>query len=53
MPARRSSSLAGEVPEEFLVADLVRAQRALDELTGTGAATDILTEIFARFCIGK
>ena len=45
--------LAGEVPEEFLVADLVRARQALDELTGTSAAPDILAEIFNRFCIGK
>ena len=45
--------LSGEVPEEFLVADLVRAQQALDELIGAAAAPDILTEIFDRFCIGK
>jgi tRNA U34 5-carboxymethylaminomethyl modifying GTPase MnmE/TrmE len=43
----------GEVAEEFLAADLVRAERALDELTGTRAPDDVLAEIFARFCIGK
>jgi tRNA U34 5-carboxymethylaminomethyl modifying GTPase MnmE/TrmE len=43
----------GAVAEEFLAADLVRAQQALDELTGTRAADDVLAEIFARFCIGK
>jgi tRNA modification GTPase len=43
----------GAVAEEFLAADLVRAQQALDELTGTRAADDVLAEIFAKFCIGK
>jgi tRNA modification GTPase len=43
----------GAVPEEFLAADLVRAAQALDELTGVGAADDVLAEIFSRFCIGK
>ena len=44
---------AGEVPEEFLVADLVRAQAAIEELTGARAPDDVLAEIFDRFCIGK
>lgn len=43
----------GAAPEEFLAADLVRAGQALDELTGVGAADDVLAEIFSRFCIGK
>jgi len=43
----------GELPEEFLAADVARAQQALEEFTGRGAAEDVLAEIFSRFCIGK
>ena len=43
----------GGIPEEFLIADLIRAQQAIDELTGARAPADVLAEIFDRFCIGK
>jgi tRNA modification GTPase len=43
----------GEVAEEFLAADLMRAEQALDELTGTRAPDEVLADIFSRFCIGK
>jgi tRNA modification GTPase len=43
----------GAVAEEFLAADLSRAEQALDELIGLRAPDDVLSEIFARFCIGK
>ena len=43
----------GEIPEEFLIADLGRAERALEELTGARTPEDVLAEIFSRFCIGK
>ena len=43
----------GEIPEEFLIADLGRAERALEELTGARTPEDVLVEIFSRFCIGK
>ena len=36
----------GAMPEEFLIADLVRAGQALDELTGARAPDDVLAEIF-------
>jgi tRNA modification GTPase len=43
----------GQIAEEFLAADLVRAEQALDELRGTRTPDDVLAEIFSRFCIGK
>ncbi|MGE0361060.1 MAG: tRNA uridine-5-carboxymethylaminomethyl(34) synthesis GTPase MnmE [Vicinamibacterales bacterium] len=44
---------AEDLPEEFLAADVARAQEALEELTGRRATEDLLAEIFSRFCIGK
>ncbi len=41
------------VPHEFLLADLHRALRALDSLTGETTSDDILNRIFSTFCIGK
>jgi tRNA modification GTPase len=41
------------IPHEFLLADLHGALRALDSLTGQTTSDDILTRIFATFCIGK
>lgn len=43
----------GELPEEFVAADVQQALAALDEVTGRRTADDLLREIFARFCIGK
>jgi tRNA modification GTPase len=42
-----------DLPEEFLAADVERAQVALEELIGRRAPDDLLAEIFSRFCIGK
>jgi tRNA modification GTPase len=44
---------AAEVAEEFVLADLLRAREALDELTGKRTPDDVLRHIFERFCIGK
>ena len=39
--------------EEFVLEDLQRARRALEELTGKRTPDDVLQHIFDRFCIGK
>ena len=39
--------------EEFVLEDLQRARRALEELTGKRTPDDVLEHIFERFCIGK
>ena len=39
--------------EEFVLADLQRAQMALEELTGKRTPDDVVNHIFERFCIGK
>jgi len=41
------------MPEEFLLADLQDARDALEEISGRRATEDLLTHIFANFCIGK
>lgn len=46
-------ALGDDLPEEFLAADVERAQGALEELVGRRAPDDLLAEIFSRFCIGK
>jgi len=40
-------------PLETLAPGLDEALRALGEILGEGAAPDILSEIFGRFCVGK
>jgi tRNA modification GTPase len=44
---------AGPLPEEFVLADLQVARAALEEITGRRSSDDLLTHIFAKFCIGK
>ena len=39
--------------EELIVMDLEVAKEALNEISGKSVDTDILDEIFGRFCIGK
>ena len=39
--------------EEFVLEDLQRSRRALEELTGKRTPDDVLEHIFERFCIGK
>ena len=44
---------AGEVPEEFLLADLHAARARFDEVVGVRTSDDVLNHIFEKFCIGK
>ena len=39
--------------EEFVLSDLHDALEALQSVTGHRASDAVLTEIFARFCVGK
>jgi len=41
------------LPEEFVLADLQEARAALEEISGRRTSEDVLSHIFARFCIGK
>lgn len=43
----------GELPEEFVAAEVQQALGAMEEVTGRRTAEDLLHEIFSRFCIGK
>jgi tRNA modification GTPase len=47
------SDAAGQLSEEFVLADLQDARHAFEEITGKRTADDVLAHIFARFCIGK
>ena len=51
----RSAALDGgrSMPEEFVLADLLEARCAFEEITGRRTPEDVLEHIFARFCIGK
>jgi tRNA modification GTPase len=50
----RAALLDGDgLSEEFVLADLQEARNAVEEITGRRAPEDLLTHIFARFCIGK
>jgi tRNA modification GTPase len=51
----RAAALDGgrSMPEEFVLADLLEARAALEEITGRRTPEDVLDHIFARFCIGK
>ena len=51
--AEAGAAAAAEAAEEFVLADLLRAREALDELTGKRTPDDVLRHIFERFCIGK
>lgn len=41
------------LPEEFVLADVRGALRALEDVTGRRTADGLLDDIFATFCIGK
>jgi len=43
----------GQVPEEFVLADLHAARTSFDEVVGIRASDEVLQHIFDRFCIGK
>src|SRR5439155_5577099 len=51
----RAAALAegGAMSEEFILADLSVARKALQEISGRRAPEDLLAHIFSRFCIGK
>jgi len=46
-------ALASGATEELVLTDLARARRALEEITGRRTTDDLLTRIFAKFCLGK
>ena len=48
-----SAAVPLKTPHEMILLDLYTALHALDELTGTTTADDILNLIFSSFCIGK
>lgn len=48
-----STTLAAHEPVDLIVAELQAAFAALGQLTGDAATEELLTGIFARFCIGK
>jgi tRNA modification GTPase len=51
--SRAAESARTETPEEFVLADLQSARQRFDDIVGRRTAEDLLTHIFARFCIGK
>ncbi len=51
--ARARTLAASAGSEEFLLADLHDALRAIDELRGVETADEVLAAIFSTFCIGK
>lgn len=42
-----------EVPMDVLTVELRAAASALDAVTGVNASSELLSEIFSRFCVGK
>jgi tRNA modification GTPase len=50
---RACDGLRRELSEELVVCDLSEAVVALGTITGTHVETDLLDQIFSRFCIGK
>ena len=48
-----SAAEAGDTPEEFLLTDLQAARTSFDEVVGVRTSEDVLSHIFATFCIGK
>jgi len=49
----RDAAIAGDTPEEFLLADLQAPRGRFDEVVGVRTSEDMLRHIFAKFCIGK
>lgn len=46
-------AINGMVPEDLVAIDLREAIDALNEITGHSLRSDVLNDIFSRFCIGK
>jgi len=51
--SRAEAALADGATEELVLTDVTAARRALEEITGRRTTDDLLTHIFARFCLGK
>jgi tRNA modification GTPase len=51
--SRAEAALADGATEELILTDVTAARRALEEITGRRTTDDLLTHIFARFCLGK
>ena len=51
--ARAAAAAGAGQPEECVLADLHEARACFDEITGARPQDEVLTTIFARFCIGK
>jgi tRNA modification GTPase len=48
-----ATALETGATEELVLVDLNRARGTLEEITGRRTPDDVLTHIFARFCVGK
>lgn len=51
--ARARTAALAQSPEEFVAADILEARAALEAITGSRSADDLLRAIFSKFCIGK
>ena len=47
------SAIEGNLAEDFIAMDLREMIGALNDITGHATGTDVLDNIFSRFCIGK
>jgi tRNA modification GTPase len=48
-----SGTLAAGYPQDCLATDLKSAVDALSEISGESVTEEVITEVFATFCIGK
>ena len=50
---RVREGLLGDIPTDLVAQDIREVLSAIGEITGEVTTTDLLTEIFSKFCIGK